>query len=91
LGLLGFLLSCKYWRESSLLLALMLSYPLFYYVTQVTINRYRFVPEVFLIIMASFAAVELVARLSRVRSTAPAEINETVRSSQFEVPRKIDG
>jgi hypothetical protein len=37
----------------------MLSYPLFYYVTQVTINRYRFVPEAFLIILASYATVEL--------------------------------
>ena len=73
LGLIGFLLSRKYWRESSLLLALMLSYPLFYYVTQVTINRYRFVPEVFLIIMASYATVELVGRFGRLRSLAQAE------------------
>ena len=73
LGLIGFLLSRKYWRESSLLLALMLSYPLFYYVTQVTINRYRFVPEVFLIILASYATVELVGRFGRLRSLAQAE------------------
>ena len=73
LGVIGFLLSRNYWRESSLLLALMLSYPLFYYVTQVTINRYRFVPEVFLIIMASYATVELVGRFGRLRSPAQAE------------------
>jgi 4-amino-4-deoxy-L-arabinose transferase-like glycosyltransferase len=62
LGIIGFLLSRRYWRQSSLLLALMLSYPLFYYVTQVTINRYRFAPEVFLIIPACFASLETLRR-----------------------------
>ena len=73
LGVLGLFFSRKNWREGSLFLALMLSYPLFYYVTQVTINRYRFVPEVFLIILASYATVELVGRFGRLRSLAQAE------------------
>jgi 4-amino-4-deoxy-L-arabinose transferase-like glycosyltransferase len=71
LGLIGLLLSFTKWREGSLYLTLFLSYPLFYYVTQVTINRYRYVPEAFLLLPAAYAAIELIARLSRVRP-APA-------------------
>jgi hypothetical protein len=90
LGIIGLFFSRRNWREGSLFLALLLSYPLFYYVTQVTINRYRFVPEVFLIILASYATVELVGRFGWLRSPAPAGTGERVRSSQFEGPNKVD-
>jgi hypothetical protein len=59
---LGILLTRKRWRETSLLLALFLSHPLIYYVTQVTINRYRYAAEVFLIPLASYAVVSLLER-----------------------------
>ena len=80
LAMIGLLLLRKYWRESSLLLALLLSYPLFYYVTQVTINRYRFVPEVFLIILASFASVEIMRQFGWSASLAQIGSGETVSS-----------
>jgi 4-amino-4-deoxy-L-arabinose transferase-like glycosyltransferase len=59
---LGILLTRKRWRETSLLLALFLSHPLIYYVTQVTINRYRYAAEAFLILLASYAVVRLLER-----------------------------
>jgi 4-amino-4-deoxy-L-arabinose transferase-like glycosyltransferase len=63
LAALGILLTQRKWRETSLLLALFLSYPLFYYVTQVTINRYRFAVEAFLVLPAAHALVYVIARL----------------------------
>jgi 4-amino-4-deoxy-L-arabinose transferase-like glycosyltransferase len=62
LAALGVVLTRKKWRETSLLLALFLSQPLFYYVTQVTINRYRYAVEAFLILLASYALVNLFER-----------------------------
>jgi hypothetical protein len=50
---------------------LIVSYPLFYYVTQITINRYRYGVEAFLLILASYAAVELVNGFRRVYSNVP--------------------
>jgi len=60
LAALGILLTRKRWRETSLFLALFLFYPLTYYVTQVTINRYRFAVEAFLLLPAAYAVVYLV-------------------------------
>jgi hypothetical protein len=62
LAALGVLLTRKKWRETSLLLALLLSHPLVYYVTQVTINRYRYAAEAFLVLLASYALVNLLER-----------------------------
>ena len=62
LAALGVLLTRKKWRETSLLLALLLSHPLVYYITQVTINRYRYAAEAFLILLASYALVNLLER-----------------------------
>lgn len=74
LAVIGLILAQrKKWREGSLFLALIVSYPLFYYVTQITINRYRYGVEAFLLILASYAAVELVNGFRRVYSNAPAE------------------
>jgi 4-amino-4-deoxy-L-arabinose transferase-like glycosyltransferase len=74
LAIIGIFLSGKKkWREGSLFPALMLSYPLFYYITQVTIYRYRYVPEAFLIILASFATVELVKIFGGTQSTVQSE------------------
>ena len=74
LAVIGLILARrKKWREGSLFLALIVSYPLFYYVTQITINRYRYGVEAFLLILASYAAVELVNGFRRVYSIAPAE------------------
>jgi 4-amino-4-deoxy-L-arabinose transferase-like glycosyltransferase len=72
LAVIGLILSRrKKWREGSLFLALIVSYPLFYYVTQITINRYRYGVEAFLLILASYAAVELVNGFRRVYSNVP--------------------
>jgi 4-amino-4-deoxy-L-arabinose transferase-like glycosyltransferase len=71
LAMIGLLLVRRNWREGSLFLTLFLSYPLFYYVTQVTINRYRYGAEAFLIIMASYAAVELINSFRRSPSVVP--------------------
>jgi hypothetical protein len=62
LAALGILLTRKKWRETSLLLALLLSHPLIYYITQVTINRYRYAAEAFLVLLASYALVNLLER-----------------------------
>jgi 4-amino-4-deoxy-L-arabinose transferase-like glycosyltransferase len=62
LAALGILLTRKKWRETSLLLALLLSHPLVYYITQVTINRYRYAAEAFLVLLASYALVNLLER-----------------------------
>jgi hypothetical protein len=62
LAVLGVLLTRKKWRETSLLLFLFLSCPLTYYVTQVTINRYRYATEAFLILLASYALVNLLEK-----------------------------
>jgi hypothetical protein len=50
------------WKETSIFLFLLLSYPIPYYITQVTIYRYRYGAEAFLLILASYAVVELVKR-----------------------------
>jgi hypothetical protein len=68
----GLLLSLRKWREASLFLALFISYPLFYYATQVTIYRYRYAPEAFLLVLASYAALELVKRFGARQSILPA-------------------
>ena len=74
LAVIGLILARRQkWREGSLFLTLIVSYPLLYYVTQITINRYRYVVEAFLLILASYAAVELVNGFRRVYSIAPAE------------------
>jgi len=59
------------WREGSLFLTLIVSYPLLYYVTQITINRYRYGVEAFLLVLASYATVELVSGLRRNPSMVP--------------------
>jgi Dolichyl-phosphate-mannose-protein mannosyltransferase len=71
LAMIGLLLVHRHWREGSLFLGLFLSYPLFYYITQVTINRYRYGTEAFLIILASYAAVELVKSFRRQPAIIP--------------------
>lgn len=62
LAVMGALLGWKRWKETSIFLFLFLAYPLPYYITQVTIYRYRYGAEAFLLILASYAVVELVKR-----------------------------
>jgi 4-amino-4-deoxy-L-arabinose transferase-like glycosyltransferase len=71
-AVIGLLLARRRWREGSLFLALIVSYPLLYYVTQITINRYRYGVEAFLLVLASYAAVELVNGFLRGYSFVPA-------------------
>jgi hypothetical protein len=85
-GILGLIYSRKQWREGSLFLSLFLSFPLFYYITQVTINRYRFVPEVFLIIPASLAVVELTRRFNRSRSPVPSALVTSLGTPSAKLP-----
>jgi hypothetical protein len=54
-------------KETSIFLFLLLAYPLPYYITQVTINRYRYGAEAFLLILASYALVELIKRFGSYR------------------------
>jgi 4-amino-4-deoxy-L-arabinose transferase-like glycosyltransferase len=73
LAVIGLILARRQkWREGSLFLALVVSYPLLYYVTQITINRYRYGVEAFLLILASYATVELINRFQRGHSIVPA-------------------
>src|SRR5262245_52821114 len=73
LAMIGLILARRQkWREGSLFLALIISYPLFYYITQVTINRYRYGVEAFLLVLAAYATVELVNRFQRAGSIVPA-------------------
>jgi 4-amino-4-deoxy-L-arabinose transferase-like glycosyltransferase len=73
LAVIGLILARrKKWREGSLFLTLIVSYPLLYYVTQITINRYRYGVEAFLLVLASYATVELVNRFRRGHSIVPA-------------------
>ena len=72
LAVIGLVLARRRWREGSLFLALIVSYPLLYYVTQVTIYRYRYGVEAFLLVLASYATVELVQRFRRGHSMVAA-------------------
>jgi dolichyl-phosphate-mannose-protein mannosyltransferase len=72
LAMIGLIMSHRRWREGSLFLALIVSYPVLYYVTQVTINRYRYGVEAFLLVLASYATVELVNGFRRGYSFMPA-------------------
>jgi 4-amino-4-deoxy-L-arabinose transferase-like glycosyltransferase len=72
LAVIGLILACRRrWREGSLFLALIVFYPLVYYITQVTLNRYRYGVEAFLLVLASYATVELVNAVRRGHSIAP--------------------
>jgi 4-amino-4-deoxy-L-arabinose transferase-like glycosyltransferase len=62
LAIIGAIWGWKHRKETSMLLFLLLSYPLPYYITQVTIYRYRYGAEAFLLILASYAAVQLVKK-----------------------------
>jgi hypothetical protein len=62
LAVIGVILSWKQRKYASIFLFLFFSYPLPYYITQVTINRYRYGAEAFLLIPASYAVVELVKK-----------------------------
>jgi hypothetical protein len=64
---MGALLGWKRWKETSIFLFLLLSYPLPYYITQITIYRYRYGAEAFLLVLASYAVVELVKRFGSYR------------------------
>jgi 4-amino-4-deoxy-L-arabinose transferase-like glycosyltransferase len=69
-AVVGLILACRRrWREGSLFLTLIVSYPLVYYITQITINRYRYGVEAFLVILASYAALELIKWFSTFLST----------------------
>ena len=83
LAALGVLLTRKKWRETSLLLFLFLFYPLTYYVTQVSINRYRYASEAFLILLASYALVHLLEKFGW--SSSPAS-NVTVQARLRHAP-----
>jgi hypothetical protein len=62
LAVMGAIWGWKQRKETSIFLFLFLTYPLPYYITQVTIYRYRYGAEAFLLILASYAVVELVKR-----------------------------
>ena len=47
------------WREISLIVCLFVSYPLPYYITHVSINRYKYVIEPFLVLLAAYAVIRL--------------------------------
>jgi hypothetical protein len=62
LAVMGALLGWKRRKETSIFLFLFLSYPLPYYITQITIYRYRYGAEAFLLVLASYTVVELVKK-----------------------------
>lgn len=59
LAVICILFTKRPWRESSLILSLFLSYPLPYYIAHVSINRYKYLMEPFLIILASYVVIRL--------------------------------
>ncbi len=63
LAIFGILLMRQKWLETTLVLALFFSYPLPYYITHVSINRYKFIVEPFLVLLASYAVLTLIRRL----------------------------
>jgi hypothetical protein len=61
-AIIGAIFGWRRRKETSIFLFLLLSYPIPYYITQITIYRYRYGAEAFLLILASYAVVELVKR-----------------------------
>jgi 4-amino-4-deoxy-L-arabinose transferase-like glycosyltransferase len=74
LAIIGILLMEK-WQEASLVLSLFLSYPFPYYFTHVSINRYRFIVEPFLILFAAYAVLQL---FQKIRSSSQSRRATTV-------------
>lgn len=65
LGLAGIFMARSRWRETSLLVLLFLSYPLSYYVTHVSMYRYRYPVEPFLVLLACYVVVEVAKKIKR--------------------------
>jgi 4-amino-4-deoxy-L-arabinose transferase-like glycosyltransferase len=59
LAVISVFLAKNKWREISLLLSLFLSYPLPYYIAHVSIYRYKYLVEPSLILLASYAVIQL--------------------------------
>ena len=57
----------KHRRETSLILLFFVTYPLSYYVTHVSMYRYRFPVEPFLILFCSYAVVEVLTKIREKR------------------------
>jgi 4-amino-4-deoxy-L-arabinose transferase-like glycosyltransferase len=62
-AIIGVLLAGKHWRVVSLVLCLFLAYPLPYYITHVSINRYKFIVEPFLVLLAIYALTEIFEKI----------------------------
>src|SRR5262249_8443962 len=77
LGLAGILISLrKKWPEGSLVLLLFLAYPFPFYFTHVSINRYKFIVEPFLLLLACYALLSLFERLTG-RSIEPLPVQNS--------------
>jgi 4-amino-4-deoxy-L-arabinose transferase-like glycosyltransferase len=63
LAIIGIFLAKKKLQQTSLLLSLFLSYPLTYYIAHVSINRYRYIVEPFLIILSSYTVINLYKKI----------------------------
>jgi 4-amino-4-deoxy-L-arabinose transferase-like glycosyltransferase len=63
LGLAGIFMARHKWRETSLLVLLFISYPLSYYVTHISMYRYRYPVEPFLVLLSCYALIESMRKL----------------------------
>jgi 4-amino-4-deoxy-L-arabinose transferase-like glycosyltransferase len=64
LALAGLILARNHWRETSLIALFFFSYPLSYYVTHVSMYRYRYPVEPFLILMSCYAVAEIAKKIT---------------------------